>query len=281
MSRTPHPTDRDRSLLRDVWRYRYLTSRQVTRLHFTHHKVAQRRLRQLTTAGFLHRFSPTDANRAGFRTWWYCLARAGAHIASRDSGVSLGVALPPTRRPRTLWFLAHHSQTTDFRLWLHEACQAPSGFSYDYLPSYGDTNGRPALPLGGTSGALFPDGAFTLTRGDRSALFFLEVDRGTEPLTGKHPNAIARKLTAYRTAYDSGAEAHLAGLFPGAVVSGFRILWVVPDAARQARLVELAGRLDLAPLVWVATARLTQDRGKLDTKAWAVTTTNDLHALNE
>lgn len=279
-------TLRDRALLCDTWRYRYLTSGQVARLHFSHPKVAQRRLRQLVAAGFLRRFHPSEATKAGFQTWWYALTRPGAREVSAATGLPVAAVLPPTRQPRTLGFLVHHTQTTDFRLWLHEACTPSSGFSYAYLPSYDETtsNGRrscrAALPLPGSPGSLVPDDVFTLTHGDRSALFLLEVDRGTEPLTGHHPNAIERKLLAYRTAYDTHAEDHLASVF-GADLTGFRILCLVPDAARQARFLELAHRLDLVPLVWVAMTSLTQDRGRLDAPAWAVTSTTDLHALTE
>ena len=268
-------TARDHLVLHNVGCYRYLTSAQVARLHFRTHKGAHRRLRHLAAAGFLHRFRAAEATRAGFQSWWYCLSRAGARIAS--TGASLLVV--PTRHPRSLWFLIHHASVTDFRLWLHEAWAGMVGFSYDYLPSHAGGKGHPALPLG-ADGLLFPDGAFSLTKGERTALFFLETDRGTEPLTGKHPSAITRKVTAYRRAFDTQAEAHLVGFLPAAV-SGFRILWVVPDAARQARLVELAQQRDLSPLVWVATARLTQERGRLDTKAWTVTKPDDLHALSE
>jgi hypothetical protein len=286
VSHPPSLTDRDTRLLQDTGRYRYLTSAQVARLHFSHLKVAQRRLRQLVTAGLLRRFHPSEATKAGFQTWWYALTRPGAREVSATTGLPLAVVLPPTRQPRTGGFLAHHTQTTDFRIWLHEACTPTSGFSYSYLPSYDETtvNGRrsrrAALPLPGSPGSLVPDGVFTLTHRDRSALFLLELDRGTEPLTGRHPNAIERKLQAYRTAYDTHAEDHLASLFH-ASLTGFRILCLVPDPARQARFLELAHRLDLAPLVWVTTTNLTQERGRLDTKAWAVTSTTDLHALTE
>jgi hypothetical protein len=108
----------------------------------------------------------------------------------------------------------------------------------------------------------------------------LEIDRGTEPLTGKHHSSIARKLLAYREAYDAKAEEHLAATLQ-ASVTGFRLLCVVPDEDRQARFVELAEQLDLAPLVWVTTHHVLQDRGKLDTPCWAVRSPTDRHALTE
>jgi len=116
-------TLRDVAILRDVGQYRYLTSAQVLRLHFGSRKVAQRRLRALTTVGLLHRFSPAEAHRAGFRTWWYALSRAGARHLSTLEGFPLAAVLPPTRPPSTLGFLAHHALTTDFRIWLHEVCK--------------------------------------------------------------------------------------------------------------------------------------------------------------
>lgn len=274
-------TDRDRRILRDVWEHRYLTSAHLARLHFSHPKLAQRRLRALTQAGLLQRFAPEDARRAGFQTWWYCLARAGARHVSEAHGLPLAAVLPPTRMPRTVGFLAHHALVTDFRLWLAEACASTPEFAHRYLP--GDAprgeGQRAALPLPDAR-VVLPDGAFVLSRGERHALFLLEADRATEPLTGAHPSSLARKLAAYREAYESRAEAHLAALFQ-AKVSGFRVLCLVPDEQRQRRLIELAARLDLAPLVWVTTHAVLAERGRLERACWAVRPEDRLHALNE
>lgn len=274
-------TDRDHQLLRDVWQFRYLTSAQVTRCHFRSQKVAQRRLRALTAAGLLRRFAPVEARHAGFQTWWYTLSRAGARHVSKAQGLPLAAVLPPTRIPQSFGFLTHHALVTDFRLWLHEAATSAPEFSTHFLssaPPRGEGR-RAALPL--PSGrAVLPDGAFVLTRGDRHALFLLEVDRGTEPLTGRHPSSLARKLAAYRDAYDAQAEAHLAALFQVSV-RGFRILCVVPEEKRQRRLVELAAQLDLAPLVWVTTHAVLAERGRLERACWAVRPEDRLHALSE
>jgi hypothetical protein len=272
---------RDAAVLADVWRHRYLTSAHLTRLHFSHPKLAQRRLRALTTAGLLQRFAPSEARRAGFQTWWYALSRAGARLVSEAQGLPLAEVLPPTRMPRTLGFLAHHALVTDFRLWLAEACASTPEFALRYLP--GDTprgeGRRAALPLSGGR-VVLPDGAFVLSRGERHALFLLEADRATEPLTGTHPSSLTRKLLAYREAYDTRAEAHLAALLQ-ARVRGFRILCVVPTDERQRRLVELAVQLDLAPLVWVTTHHVVAERGRLERACWAVSPDDRLHALSE
>ena len=274
-------TSRDLRLLQDIWQYRYLTSAHVARLHFSHPKLAQRRLRTLTTAGLLQRFAPSEARRAGFQTWWYALSRQGARLVIETEGLPLAEVLPPTRMPRTLGFLAHYALVTDFRLWLAEACASTPEFALRYLP--GDAprgvGQRAALPLSGGR-VVLPDGAFLLSKGERHALFVLEADRATEPLTGKHPSSLTRKLLAYREAYDMRAEAHLASLFH-APVRGFRILCLVPEEERQRRLVDLAAQLDLAPIVWVTTHHVVAEHGRLERACWAVSPEDRLHALSE
>lgn len=231
--------------------------------------------------GLLQRFAPSEARRAGFQTWWYALSRTGTRLVSEAQGLPLAAVLPPTRTPRTMGFLAHHALVTGFRLWLAEACASTPEFAYRYLPGdapRGEAQ-RAVLPLPGGR-VVLPDGAFVLSKGARYALFVLEADRATEPLTGTHPSSLTRKLLAYREAYDIRAEAHLATLLQ-ARVHGFRILCVVPTEDRQRRLVALAAQLDLAPLVWATTHHVLQERGRLERACWAVSPEDRLHALSE
>lgn len=127
---------------------------------------------------------------------------------------------------------------------------------------------------------LVPDGAFTLKQGERAALFFLEVDRGTEPVTGRHPSAVERKLTRYRAAYEARGEEKFERLFQTRF-NGFRILCIVPHQARRDAFIHLARRLDLAPLVWTTTTNLLEGQGNPDAKRWSVTKPGDLHRLSE
>ena len=111
-----------------------------------------------------------------------------------------------------------------------------------------------ALSVEGHSKLLVPDGVFTLEReDDRWALFLLEVDRGTEPLTGRHRSSIEGKFTMYRDGFDARGEERYAALFD-AELRGFRILCVVPDEKRRDGFLRLAARMDLEPLVWVSTS---------------------------
>ena len=142
-------------------------------------------------------------------------------------------------------------------------------------------------------------------RGERRALFGLEVDRGTEPLTGRHASAIERKLVLYRelsrswdgmaetdasaierklvlyrAAFEARAKGQYSQLF-GQELGGFRVLFTVPNEKRRQGILRLAARLDLAPLVWVAADDLLQEPGDLDMACWATEPDGSLHRLTE
>lgn len=281
------PTTRDLAVLRDLWLYRYLTTSHIARLHFGHAKLAQRRLRILTARRLVDRFLPPAARQAGFGAWWYRLASKGAHHLAETQGLAPKDLLPPKRSPRTLRFLDHHALVTTIRIWLREGtAKRTDGFRYEFIPEYeevrrkGKRHRRIALTVPGHRRTLIPDGAFTLQRGGTTALFFLEADRGTEPLTGKHPGAIERKLTLYRDAFDTNAEAHYGRLF-GAELRGFRILCTVPDADRQAGFLILAAHLELAPLVWVTTNDTFNTNGDLARACWLTEPDGTPRAMTE
>ena len=276
-------TPRDKAVLRDLWLFRYLSTRQISRLHFGHVKLAQRRLRTLAENRLVDRFQPGGARQAGFRTWWYRLANRGARIVAGGEDVRPEDILPPVRRPRSWHFVAHHALVTDFRVWLREGLNN-SEFSAGFIPAYEEVKGqrrpRIALEVPGHVRLLIPDGVFMLQRGEMRALFMLEVDRGTEPLTGKHKSSITRKLQRYRAAFDARKEEHFEKLFD-ANFNGFRILCLVPDRQRLEAFLRLAARMDLTPLVWVTTSSLVEETGDLDQRCWAITIDDPPHALTE
>ena len=289
MSATPTNlyTSRDLQILHDLWLFRYLTTQQIARLHFGHLKLAQRRLRILRSRSVVDRFEPADDRFFGH--CWYRLSRQGAKVLGTQTRVDAQDLMPPRRRPRTTGFLTHHEQLTDLRIWLREGCRASDGrFGYRFIPSYeevrvaGRRRRRIALPVASRERRfLVPDGAFTLERNDaRRALFLLEIDRGTEPLSGRHRSSIQGKFELYRAAFDSHGEKHYEALFDRAL-KGFRLLCVVPDEKRRDGFLRFAERLDMRPLVWVATNDVMAQAGDLDSKCWHTTLDGRPHALTE
>ena len=98
---------RDFQLVRDVWRYKFLTAPQLHELFWPGDSAwpVQRRLRKLFRAGLLERFRPLA--RRGSYPWTYQLGEQG-HRMLRDSGV---VPVGTRYKPRRLY---------DFGRVLHE-----------------------------------------------------------------------------------------------------------------------------------------------------------------
>jgi hypothetical protein len=82
---------RDLAIVRDVWRYHFLTTNQVRELWWPGKSVqaARRRLVKLFRAGYLERFRPYSPR--GSYEWIYFLSAAG-HRILRDLGVVEGTA---------------------------------------------------------------------------------------------------------------------------------------------------------------------------------------------
>jgi len=276
-------TARDHILLRDVWLYRYLTAAQISRLHFGNLKLAQRRVRKLAAAQLVDRFRPDRFGR-----WTYRLSGDGARIVADDAGLARSAVHPPKRPPASGSYLAHHGLLTEFRIWLREGCIASGDeFGYGFVPAYeevrerGRRRRRVAIEVSDQRRLLIPDGVFCLERQDgKAALFTVEIDRGTEPVRRRYGSSIEQKLTHYRLAFDHHAEKHYEDLF-GWQFSGFRVLCLVPDERRAQAFINLAARVDLAPLVWTATHDLLQERGDLDAHVWRRLPDGPLLALTE
>jgi len=270
-------TERDSRIFRDLFLYRYLNTKQISRLHFKNTKVAQRRLRKLFENRFIDRFQSDVDIQLGFGEFTYRLSALGAAIVADQLGEPPDSVRPPKRRPGTRFYLSHHHLLTDFRIWLREGCSASEGrFGYSFVPCYEEIRGskgnrirRVALNPDGTNRVLVPDGAFCLNGlSGTSALFTVEIDRGTEPLRGKHRSSITKKLEMYASAFDQHLESHFSKLF-GKDFTGFRILFLVPTQRRLEGVLSVAREVDLEPLVWVALHQTVGLAGDLNSEVWS------------
>lgn len=182
-------TTRDLELLGSLCNYRYLSVSQLHTLHFPSRQTAYRRLRALTNLGYLKLFTvPTIPERL------YYLPRQGAATLADHLGMELS-DLPwsqSARQPKDYYFLRHFLALNDFRIALSQASEASEIKLLGFIPDYEATK----TPRGGLHRhirdevpdvthhakpiAHTPDAAFGLKKGGKPALFFLEIDRGTE-----------------------------------------------------------------------------------------------------
>lgn len=261
-------TARDAELLGSIAEYRYLTVSQVERLHFPSAQTARRRLRLLAAADLLKLIEvPGLPERVA------AITASGAEALANTTGLTVeGVG----GRAQNPLFLQHHLAAAEFRIRLTAGCTPRrdlrlAGFLPEHLtrPS---RSGQPikvlrdeAPPANGEAlVAHTPDGAFGLERGGQVALFFLEIDRGTEVLgAGEHGvGKIVRFYLRYlvsgrfqRFKSDFGAEADF---------RGFRCLLVTTSAQRLENIRQRCGRVVFDPpaakrFIWLATEAVLKD----------------------
>jgi hypothetical protein len=105
---------RDVAILRDVWRYKFLTAPQLLELWWPDGAAwpGQRRLRKLFDAGYLERFRPLA--RRGSYPWTYHLANGG-HRLLQNAGV---VASSRRYHPRTIYDFGHVLHELQLNAWV-------------------------------------------------------------------------------------------------------------------------------------------------------------------
>ena len=226
---------RDLAVLEDVARLRFVTGRQLQRLHFheaadsaADGRAARRSLLRLVGLGLLDRLERRVGGvRRGSAGFVYCLAPHGQRLAMVRGW------LPEQRRRRStthgMLFVRHTLAVAEVHVRVVEGDRAQR---FELLELTSEPScWRSYVGLGGQRETLKPDSFVRLGNGPYEDSFFIEVDRGTEG-----SRAIEGQLRRYAAYQSSGAEQATHGVFP-------RVLWLAPDARRVAAIVDAAARL--------------------------------------
>jgi Replication-relaxation len=186
-------TDRDRAILRLVGEHHVFTTGQLAAVFFHSQDRAEHRLRQLTDARVLARFRPYRRHGEGSAPFHYVLGPLGAAVLAAEEGIE----------PRRLGYRADkaleiaHSQRLAHLVGVN-------GFFTALLASARQERSQTASAAtltawwserrcAGRWGSIVrPDGYGRWHEDNRAVDFFLEYDRGTEPL-----HRLATKLSAY------------------------------------------------------------------------------------
>lgn len=110
----------------------------------------------------------------------------------------------------------------------------------------------PLSPQGGIQRDCIPDGVFVLSKEDKVLLFFLEIDRGTEPLKAKKEGAtdILEKLDMYRVLFATKKYKRFEKAF-NCSFKGFRMLLVSTSPARHESLCRLVASEPYCDFMWL------------------------------
>jgi hypothetical protein len=179
----PKLTERDIAICKSVYTYRYLSVSQIKQLHFASPRPAWRRLQALTQLGFLKAFTTPNMQERIFY-----LDKKGAEIVAIELQTSFEDLAwhRHMRTPKDYHFLKHFLAINDFRILLTLACQQqPEITLLDFIPEHIGEQTKEGFvkkylrdSVNGLSHT--PDGVFSLEKSGKSALFFVEIDRGIE-----------------------------------------------------------------------------------------------------
>jgi hypothetical protein len=247
----PQITNRDIALILDVYKYRYLSLTQIQTLHFPSLRTAQRRLKALTTLGYIKAFrAPSISERI------FYLDKKGADIVAIELHVEAEALqwYRYTKAPKDYHFLKHFMAINDFRILITQACMQSPIELIGFIPEYmgektvkGDVKKyirdrvcdvrNQKLEYSHT-----PDAAFALGKNDSAALFFLEVDRGIEVISDPE-RGVLKSVLFYLNYWVDGKYQRYSTDFGNKPFRNFRSLFIVPSSERLQHLREEVTRL--------------------------------------
>lgn len=262
-------TERDINLLTSIYKYRDLSTSQVQRLYFPSMQTANRRIRLLVQAEYILSFQvPGVSERL------VTLADKGAEAVAEN----LLIPLPELglssgrKKPKDYYFLKHFLAQSDFRIALTQACDKRTdvellGFIPEHLASKSSAGGglqryiravtsdidRPRGKIAHT-----PDGVFALKKNNKAALFFLEIDRGTEVLS--HPERGFLKTIRFYLNYlvNDGYHRYQRDFQIEEPFKAFRVLIVTTSPKRLENIRKVGGHFRFEPnhakrFLWLTT----------------------------
>lgn len=221
-------SERDRSLVQQVVRLRFMTAGQLERLAFdaipepvTRARRARRQLARLVELDLLWRLQRRVGGvRAGSTGYVY-----GATAEARR--LDAWLRAEPLNRAQAahepgVTFVEHSVACSELFVRLIEANRTNQLELLEHQAEPACWRQFPG-PIGGVR-HLRPDAFVKLGIGEWEQLAFIEVDRGSEG-TG----ALARKLEGYVAYWRSGAEQHQRGVFP-------KVVWLTTTDRRVQQL---------------------------------------------
>ncbi len=114
-----------------------------------------------------------------------------------------------------------------------------------------------------------PDGVFTISNGEKTLLFFLEVDMGTEVVASlkRSPNDIRQKIINYQTFFRANQYKHYEKIFE-AKINGLRLLFLTNTRARMVEICRLVRDMPPSNFIWLTEQKKMFSNG-LSADIWA------------
>ena len=255
----------DIDILYHITEYKFLTVKQLVALSQRSTQVIRRRVRTLVDEGFIASYERGLGRGAGRReniivATEKCLKQLG------DEGLISDHATYVTDNTRESIFLDHDLLVNWFLIHLVQINRKEPRLKIRHLTtsSHSLKGGSAEQPLlmerFAVDGSpdetitMIPDGVFVITdeEPEKSLLFFLEVDMGTETLQSTKQTAgdVRQKIINYQNLFRENHYKRYEKIF-NAHFSGFRLLFLVNTLVRMKALSDLVQQMPPSDFIWV------------------------------
>jgi len=263
-------------LLKDLADYRMLSLSQVAHLHFGGKRAARRRMQQLQEEGFVELLPGAPAEGGGRPESVFGLANGGLKKLKTESVLDDRLAFEQVGGGKLIHQVAHQLLLGWCRIHLVHVCRMLAQLEVRLLscnsllalnPETGVpmVRGEVAMRDGEPPAYFTPDAAFVVTdtAQPKSVLFFLEVDRGTEPLSSEDGVNIREKILRYKQYFQTKGYKRYEKIWD-VPLNGFRLLFVTHSASNLGRLSAAVKAMSPAGFVWTTSADRMFEKGISD-----------------
>ncbi len=269
-------TKRDFSILCSLFEYKYLSVSQVEKLHFPSLQTAYRRMKVLKDQGQVESLSVPEINEVV-----YLLTKRGYGVVKEtvDDRNIFSNWTETKSKPHNSLFMRHFLAISDFRINLFQTCKNSDIRLLGFIPEYfskGTGKGVPTKYIRDTvcvsesSHELIPhtpDGVFVLERRGKFALFFLEIDMGTE-VVSKPEKGVLKFIQFYVNYLLQGRYQRYCSDFEVDEFRAFRSLTVTTSERRIENVRQASESLSVSQKTkrfqWITTFSAIEDKSVFD-----------------
>ncbi|MEZ5360588.1 MAG: replication-relaxation family protein [Candidatus Zixiibacteriota bacterium] len=269
-------TDRDYLILQTLYEYRYLSISQIELLFFPSLQTAYRRMKILRDQKLIDTIPVPEIHESiffvtkkGFDNVVDLIKTEGESIDWRNINT----------KPKNSLFMNHFLAINDFRINLSKACNDSDINLVKFIPEYygGKSNkGSPTKYIRDTVSDFqaqhkrtshTPDGVFALERDGKFALFFLEIDMGTE-VVSNIKRGVLKAIWFYVNYLIQGGYQHYCEDFSIESFKGFRSLFVTTSESRIENIRQASDAIQISQKAkqfqWITTFESVENNGVFD-----------------
>jgi hypothetical protein len=270
----PQFTNRDKNILIDVYSYRYLSSSQIERLHFPSKRTSQRRLQTLLELGYLKSFTTPNL----FERIFYLDKKGAEVIASEWKTEIASLDWHRHSQPKDYYFLKHFLAINDFQITLTRACLHSPLQLIGFIPEYiGEQTKKGYVKKyirdSVKSLSHTPDAVFALQKNNKPALFFAEIDRGTEVITDPE-KGLLKAIIFYLNYWQAKGYSRYEKDFKCQFETS-RVLILTTTQTRLQHIREVVTKLDFNPKYVKRFLWGTTEKEKIFSSVWQALDTSD------